>query len=542
MKTLTFIHANLDQYRTKLYLNILAAFMDGCVAFAIPILLAEFTKTDLSFGRFSVLVPYLIACFLASLVLQWIIRRWGEALAKQFGNYLRLKCFKIIERVDAPVLLEHHTGYLLSLVTKVCEGSTGLVFTMIWLLAHSCATLALFFIFTARESLLIAVLNAVVLVVFLFISVLFSRKMVPIAERLNILHARLIESFVDLMTNVFTIKKLGIFEFAEATLEKKVDSNYEQIQALQNFHSNRWFVLHAIYGIAFLSTITFLLYQISAGFLSASVLILFISAFATIRSHVERLSEMIKDVLELDAYVNSLNEVTAHVSDRGHRPTSFHWQEISFRNISFAYEQATKAIRVPAFHLKRGEVICIRGESGQGKSTFIDLLACFLQPQSGQRLLNGEPYESYSPEVFRSMLSVVSQEVELFNISVRDNICLGQSIADVEIVRVLESLRLGAWLAELPEGLDTLVGEKGLKLSAGQKQRINIARGVLLDRDILLLDEPTSHLDVDTEKIVVDYLGKCLKDKTAVFISHRPAIEKICGRKFIFEQSCLQEA
>ena len=109
VRTLRFILKNLDDFRLKFWVSIFAAFIDGIVAFLIPVLLSEFTKTDLSIESFNSLVPFLIGCFTASLILQWILRRWGEALAKQFGNYLRLKYFKVIERLRVDVLYRHHS-------------------------------------------------------------------------------------------------------------------------------------------------------------------------------------------------------------------------------------------------------------------------------------------------------------------------------------------------------------------------------------------------------------------------------------------------
>ena len=138
-------------------------------------------------------------------------------------------------------------------------------------------------------------------------------------------------------------------------------------------------------------------------------------------------------------------------------------------------------------------------------------------------------------------MSIVSQEVELFNITVRDTISLGRTISDQQILEVINGLKLAEWYEQLPDGLDTMVGEKGIKLSAGQKQRINIARGILLDRQITLFDEPTSHLDQETEKHVVEFLKDQLGNRSAIFISHRPAVEALCNRKFIFQSSTLSE-
>ncbi len=136
---------------------------------------------------------------------------------------------------------------------------------------------------------------------------------------------------------------------------------------------------------------------------------------------------------------------------------------------------------------------------------------------------------------------MISQESEMFSLSVRDNIVLGQTIPNQDIIDALREVDLYEWIGALEDGLDTLVGEKGIKLSAGQKQRINLIRGLLLDRDIYLLDEPTSHLDAETEKKVISFLQKRLHNKTAVIVSHRPAIQSICERFYEFKGHEMRE-
>lgn len=120
MRTLRFLIDNLDHFRLGFWLSFAAAFLDGIALFLIPVLLSEFTKTDLDFHSFLELVPYLIGCFALSLGLQWVIRRWGEALSLEFGNYLRFKYFGKVESLRMDLLLEHRSGHVLSLVSTSC--------------------------------------------------------------------------------------------------------------------------------------------------------------------------------------------------------------------------------------------------------------------------------------------------------------------------------------------------------------------------------------------------------------------------------------
>lgn len=541
MHTLGFIYKNLDQFKTRFTLVFLVGVFDGSATFFVPVVLAEFTKSSFTVKDFQNLTYLVIVLYAVSLLLQWVMRKWGEALGPQFGNYIRLKYFKALEKLPIKDLTNHHSGYILSLINKVADGLTPVMFDIFWTFAKSISSMTLFFYFTVRESVFIAVINLFVLVVFAVVSVILSRKIVPIAEDLNKKKASLLESYTDFMSNILTIKKLGIYSFVENKLSFKTGENYNQIQKLQNFHANRWFFLHTLFSGAFLSTIGFLLFQISKGAISASVLILFIAAYTIVRSNIERLSENFKALMEMRAYIDNLDNIISPSEPVNENKEIQKWEEIKFKNMSFQYAKTEKKINIHDFSIKKGERICLVGKSGEGKTTFLNLFTNFLKPDKGERLIDGLSYEKISRKFFQEHVAVVSQETELFNVSLRENITLGRDIEEKEILGIFDKVDLLSWVQDLENGLDTVVGEKGAKLSAGQKQRINLIRGVLFDREILLLDEPTSHLDTATERKVVDFLANYLLDKTAIIISHREILREICNRSYRMEDHSLVE-
>ena len=138
-------------------------------------------------------------------------------------------------------------------------------------------------------------------------------------------------------------------------------------------------------------------------------------------------------------------------------------------------------------------------------------------------------------------LVFVSQEVDLFDLSIRDNLCLGNKISDDKILELLEEAGLMNWFKELPDGLDTVVGERGVKLSAGQKQRLNLIRGILINKDLYFFDEPTSNLDTLSEERITNMIEKYLKDKTYVIVTHRPSLKKLCNKHYVFEDHIMKE-
>lgn len=541
MEVLKFIYKNLDRFKAKFVFVFLTGILDGLATFFIPVALAEFTKSEFTPSDFSNLIRFILAFYLSSLILQWVIRKWGEALGPQFGNYIRLKYFKALEKLPIKDLINHHSGYILSLINKVSDGLGPVIFDIFWTFAKSISNMTLFFYFTARESLVIAVINFVVLSIFISISTLLSRKMVPIADELNKKRASLLESYTDFMSNILTVKKLGIYSFVENKLFHKTDENYNQIQKLQNFHANRWFFLHTLFGAAFLSTIGFLLFQVSKGEISASVLILFIAAYTIVKGNIERLSENFKSLMEMKAYIKNLDKIIAPSELVRANGDVHKWQEIRFNKVFFQHQGTEKKISIPNFSIKNGEKICVIGKSGEGKTTFLNLFTNFLKTDTGERLIDGKVYEKLNGKFFQSNVTIISQETELFNISLRENITLGQKIEEKTLLDIFGKLDLLTWVQNLENGLKTIVGEKGIKLSAGQKQRINLIRGIMLNREVVLLDEPTSHLDSATEQKVIDFLTDYLSDKTTIIVSHREALRKICNRCYIIKDHSLIE-
>lgn len=542
MGALKFIWKNLEHFKSRFIIVFIAGILDGFVIFFIPVLLAEFTKQKLSFYNFQNLFGLIFLCYASSLVFQWVIRRYGESLCLQFGNHIRLKYFKVLEQMPMKDLLSYHSGYILSLINKVSDGFFPLLIDIFWIFSKSISSVILFFYFTAQESLPIAMVNMTILIIFILISMMLSRKIVVIAGELNWKRASLMESYADFISNVFTVKRLGVFSFAEGRLLQKTQENYNKIDELQNFHANRWFILHSLLGIAYLLTIGFLLFEIVAGKASASILILFVAAYSLIMKYVERLSESFKALMEMNAYIENLDKV-ARLEDPsgGENEWIKEWNMISFKNVSFQYPGTEKKIAIPEFNIKKGEKICIVGKSGEGKTTFANLFASFLDSEKGERLIDGRLYEKVDRNFFQDKMAVISQEVELFNMSLRENIMLGREVEEKRLSEILEELDLLEWVNSLNDGLETIVGEKGIKLSAGQKQRVNLIRGVTLDKEILVLDEPTSHLDSDTEKKVVKFLKHYLSGRTAIIISHREELRTICGRCYEIEGHKMKE-
>jgi ABC-type multidrug transport system fused ATPase/permease subunit len=205
---------------------------------------------------------------------------------------------------------------------------------------------------------------------------------------------------------------------------------------------------------------------------------------------------------------------------------------IRFEDVSFAYE-ADKApvLQNVSFDVKPGETVALVGHSGAGKSTLVSLLLKLYVPESGRITLDGTDLNELNHAWLRQQVSIVSQDIFLFNDTVENNIKYGRPDASKEdVIRAAQKAHIHAFVEKLPRGYETLIGERGTKLSVGQRQRISIARAFLKDTPILILDEPTSAIDPETEMYLKDSLDELMKGKTTFIISHRMSLTDIAGK------------
>jgi ABC-type multidrug transport system fused ATPase/permease subunit len=206
--------------------------------------------------------------------------------------------------------------------------------------------------------------------------------------------------------------------------------------------------------------------------------------------------------------------------------------ELRFDHVSFAYDPPHDVIRDFDLVAKPGETIAIVGENGSGKSTVIKLLLRFYDPTEGAVTFDGVDLRDAKLKSLRGQIGYMPQEVILFNDTIRNNIAFGHEGATDEHVEAAAKAALAHdfIVAELPDGYDTVVGEGGMKLSGGQRQRLALARAMIRDPRILILDEPTSSMDADVEHRLHDRLAEFTKGRTVILIAHRFGVLRRCDR------------
>lgn len=217
--------------------------------------------------------------------------------------------------------------------------------------------------------------------------------------------------------------------------------------------------------------------------------------------------------------------------------------DIAFEHMSFGYDPNRLILKDLNFKIREGKTVAFVGETGAGKSTLVSLLLRFYEPSSGRITVGGYDIQSFAQHELREKIGLVQQDVFLFSDSIAENIAYGrENAAPEEIFRAAKLAAADRFIAELPNGYDTMVGERGVKLSGGQKQRISIARVFLKNSPIVIFDEATSALDTETETLVQETLDKLARNHTTIIIAHRLSTIRNVDCIFVLDQGRLIES
>lgn len=265
-----------------------------------------------------------------------------------------------------------------------------------------------------------------------------------------------------------------------------------------------------------------------------TVFLALLAAVATQATHNSKaLFRAIKYYGKFKAALSKLNFVEDYDNQR-YEKYSGDFNNVTIEDCCYSYnekveeQERTVTIDIPMFHVNRGEFVCITGESGQGKTTLLDILSGQIETECVK--VNNEWLDDK-----RLDCVFISQDTEIFDMTLRDNLTLGKQIPSSVLIHHLEAVGLGDWLRAQPAGLDTVLGERGVFVSTGQRQRINLVRGLLIkDKEIYLLDEPTSNVDDETEAKMIELIKNSLYGRTVIIVSHKPKITEICQVHYEF--------
>lgn len=352
----------------------------------------------------------------------------------------------------------------------------------------------------------------------------------------------------ETLQNIHTVKSYTNERFEllryGASMKRIVDISLRAGKAKGLFAA---FIITALFG-GFFFVMWMAALMVQNGQMPPGDLFLFVLTTAIIGTSIAGLGNFYAEILSADGATQRIREILAMPSevDINHENNDWHRYEgdIRFENVNFNYPSRPEieVLKGIDIHVASGQRIALVGSSGSGKSTITQLLLRFYPLGSGNIQVDGLDIKTLNISDYRRNIAIVPQEVLLFGGTIRENIDYGRrGSSDEEIIAAAKQANAWDFIASFPEGLDTVVGERGIKLSGGQRQRIAIARAILKDPSILILDEATSSLDAESERLVQEALNRLMEGRTSIIIAHRLATIKDVDKIYVIDNGKVVE-
>jgi len=469
-----------------------------------------------------------------------------NSVSQWVAHDLRRTLYSHIQRLSLTEYDKTRTGDLISRVTSDIDAIQDFINSALLGIMISGFTLlgmiGVMLYFNWRFTLIaLSVTPGLFLVVFYF-----TRRIKKSSRAVRKKESELLSIVEEVLTSIRVVKAFAREDYEERRFASQSRDNVETALQARSIKAKLSPVVEVIVALGTCLVLWYGARLVLAGQLSTGLLIVFLMYLGKMYKPMRDLSKMtdtvskatvgyerIQEVLEIESRVRDLPSARKAPRLKG---------QIEFEHVSFSYDENNPVLKDISFKIEPGQVAAVVGPSGTGKTTIISLIPRFYDPRTGQVRIDGKDIRQFTMKSLREQISFVLQDTLLFRAPIWENIAYGKPDASrAEIIQAAQVANAHEFIEKMPEGYDTMLGERGVTLSGGQRQRIAIARAVIRDTPILVLDEPTSGLDAASEDAVIEALERLMKNRTTVLIAHHLGTIRHADIIFVVNDSELVE-
>jgi ABC-type multidrug transport system fused ATPase/permease subunit len=488
----------------------------------LPHILNSGTKMQIAIGAAIATVLIAVVGAIASYIANYYTTSVGQWVA----NDLRVRTYHHLQQLSLSYYDSHQTGTLLSTITSdvqtiqsfASSSTLGIIVDMFTIVAM---LIVMFWLNWDFGLIAVAVTPFM-----LFMVSRFKKAVKKATHEVRKEQSKIVSVVEQGLQSIRVVKAFGRQDLAEEELAEVsraiVDASLKarRVKAL----------LSPIVAITVSFCTAVVLWRgsvlILAGAMTAGALTVFLAYLSKFFKPVQDLATMTNTIAQTAVGVERIRAILDADNIIPQRPDARRPEklagEIEFDHVAFSYSEDAPVLKDVSFHIKPGQIVGIVGPTGGGKSTIVSLIPRFYDPTSGTVRIDGVDIRDYFFRDLRNQIGYVLQETVLFEGSVHDNIAYGrEGVTEEQVFKAARLANADEFIARMPHGYDTLVGERGESLSGGQRQRIGIARAIIRDNPILILDEPTAALDTESERFVIEALQRLMKGRTVITIAHR---------------------
>ena len=525
-------------YKKLFSIDFGCAILSGVLELLFPVAVKKVIDTVLPTGNFKTIIlvcSLLFALYLFSMTLNYIVVYLGHTLGINIETDMRRKLFAHLQKHSFEYYDEKKTGELMSRLTtdlfdisEVAHHGPEDVFITVMSI---CGAFVL--MWNVHEQLAI---GTIILIPILAIGLsIFNKKMKNVNRKIYSQLGEFNAGLENSLSGIRVVKAFANEEFEKKIFEGMIQNYRKNKLAFYKTMATSSSFNYVLMRLITLTSLVFGAYFTIKGELTTGELVGFVLLANTFVKPIERINTMVEMYPKGFAGFKRFNEELARkpaIVDSPNAKVAPHFNgNIHYNNVSFEYDDGRPVLENINLEIKAGEMVAFVGPSGAGKTTLINLLPRFYDTTKGSISIDGVNIKDYTLSSLRSQIGTVQQDVFLFNGTIRENVLYGKlDASDEEVERAIEAAKLKEVIEEFPEGLETPIGERGVKLSGGQKQRLSIARIFLKNPSILILDEATSALDTQTEQFIQNSFDELSKGRTTLVIAHRLATIKNVDR------------